>query len=141
MKTKMNEHLAFLDDFRNYAFEKTAATKPSFKKLYESDSKLKDTVFGTYKKGPDKGANKFNVAYKKKQILKSWKNDVYKSDEVLDGKIQQRHKDNYDDAFVEAAARPIAIAAGTGAAIYGGKKLLDRYNKRQTEKKEKSYYL
>ena len=121
--------------------EKTAATKPSFKKLYESDNKLKDTVFGAYKKGPDKGANKFNVAYKKKQILKSWKNDVYKSDEVLDGKIQQRHKDNYDDAFVEAAARPIAIAAGTGAAIYGGKKLLDRYNKRQAEKKEQNYYV
>lgn len=125
----------------NKGLKKTAATKPSFKKIYESDSKLKDAVFGAYKKGPDKGANKFNVAYKKKQILKSWKNDVYKSDEVLDGKIQQRHKDNYDDAFVEAAARPIAIAAGTGAAIYGGKKLLDRYNKRQAEKKEQNYYV
>ena len=140
MKTKMNEHLAFLDDFRNYAFEKTAAAKP-FKKIYESDSKLKDAVFGTYKKGPDKGANKFNVAYKKKQILKSWKNDVYKNDKTLDDKIERRHKEAYDDAFVEAAARPVAIAAGTGAAIYGGKKLLDRYNKRQAEKKEQNYYV
>ena len=126
---------------KNKEQEKTAASDPLGKKLYKSDSKLKAAIFGTYKKGPDKGANKFNVAYDKKRILNSWKNDVYKNDKTLDDKIERRHKEAYDDAFIEAAARPVALAVGTGAAIYGGKKLLDRYNKRQAEKKEESYYL
>lgn len=105
---------------RKKGLKKTASLKNLSKKLYKSDSKLKDVAFGTYKKGPDKGANKFNVAYDKKRILNSWKNDVYKNDKTLDDKIERRHKEAYDDAFIEAAARPVALTVGAGAAIYGG---------------------
>ena len=137
MQAKLDERWASPDDLME--FEKTAGVG---KTIYDSKSKLKDAAFGVYKKGPYKGDNKFNVAYGKKRTLNSWKKDVYKNDAKLDGKIEQRHKDAYDDAFVEAAARPVALTAlGLGVGIYGGKKLLDRYNKRRAKKKENSYYV
>lgn len=145
--------------------EKTAGVG---KTIYDSKSKLKDAAFGTYKKGPYKGDNKFNVAYGKRAVKKhyeklfdmhtdlgeqqrnpknaTWNINGYNKSFDKKTKVGQANrssiKHDYDDAFVEAAARPVALTAlGLGVGIYGGKKLLDRYKKRQEEKKEQSYYV
>lgn len=145
--------------------EKTAGVS---KTIYNSKSKLKDAAFGTYKKGPHKGDNKFNVAYGKRAVKKhyeklfdmhtdlgeqqrkpenaTWNINGYNKSFDKKTKVGQENrssiKHDYDDAFVEAAARPVALTAlGLGVGIYGGKKLLDRYKKRQEEKKEQSYYV
>lgn len=145
--------------------EKTAGVG---KTIYDSKSKLKDAAFGTYKKGPYQGDNKFNVAYGKRAVKKhyeklfdmhtdlgeqqrkpknaTWNINGYNKSFDKKTKVGQANrssiKHDYDDAFVEAGARPVALTAlGLGVGIYGGKKLLDRYKKRQEDKKEQSYYV
>lgn len=113
-----------MDDLADYTMEKTARSLGET--LYQSNGKLKDVIFGK-----TDGQNRFNNAYETGAIRKGLKPVWAESTDEFDLGLKKIIDSEYRKSLIDAARRPLAIAGGAGAAIYGGKKLHDKYQARK----------